>query len=163
MGAFANTVFSALLGWVQTAAAWLWGLITNADVSAWLRWLLDNWLPLLLILCAGGVVIDFIVYLIRWQPYRVWGRFLRRLTGKDEAVAEAVEKQPVLQRRWLYADGSTSVEEVREPLQPTVSQDALDAPIRPVRRVVRRTTPEQAYNQPVYPPQWRHDQQGENK
>ena len=163
MGAFANTVFSALLGWVQTAAAWLWGLVTNADVSAWLRWLLDNWLPLLLILCAGGVVIDFIVYLIRWQPYRVWGRFLRRMTGKEESPAEKVEKQPVLQRRWLYADGSTAVEEVHEPLQDTAPQDALDAPIRPVRRVVRRSTPEQAYNQPVYPPQWRHDQQGENK
>lgn len=163
MGAFANTVFSALLGWVQTAAAWLWGLVTNADVSAWLRWLLDNWLPLLLILCAGGVVIDFIVYLIRWQPYRVWGRFLRCMTGKEEIPAEKVEKQPVLQRRWLYADGSTAVEEVHEPLQDTAPQDALDVPIRPARRVVRRSTPEQAYNQPVYPPQWRHDQQGENK
>lgn len=163
MGAFANTLFSVLLGWVQTAAAWLWSLVTNADVSAWLRWLLDNWLPLTLILCAGGVVIDFIVYLIRWQPYRVWGNFLRRLAAKDELPVEEPEERPILQRRWLYADGSVAVEEVREPLQTPAPEETLDAPIRPVRRVARRTTPEQAYNQPVYPPQWRHDQQGENK
>ena len=65
MGQFANTLFSALLGWVQSATAEVWNLVTNADVSLWLRWLLDNWLPLTLMLCVGGVVVDFIVYLIR--------------------------------------------------------------------------------------------------
>lgn len=165
MGAFANTLFSALLGWVQTAAAGLWGLVTNTDVSAWFRWLLDNWLPLTILLCLGGIVIDFIVYLIRWQPYRVWGGFLRRMTAKDEPSAEAEQPAPAFQRRWIYADGSTSVEDVREPLQEPIQSERLEAPIRPVRRVVRRSTPEQAYNQPVYPPQWQHTthEQGENE
>lgn len=167
MGSFANTLFSVLLGWVQTAAAWLWGLVTNADVSAWLRWLLDNWLPLALLLCIGGMMIDFIVYLLRWQPYRVWRSFLHRLTAKDELVVNVEERQPVLQRRWIYADGSTAVEDVHEPLQEAPApRDELEAPIRPVRRIARRTTPEQAYNQPVYPPQWQQntqDQQGENE
>lgn len=168
MGQFAGTLFRVLLGWVQTAASWLWGLVTNTDVSAWMRWLLDNWLPLTVLLCIGGVVIDFIVYLIRWQPYRVWGRFLRRASGGEEPSEEETPLQPVFQRKWLYADGSTTVEEVHEPLQeqPAPPVEQLDAPIRPVRRLARRTTPEQAYNQPVYPPQWQHntqEQQGENE
>lgn len=164
MGAFANTLFSVLLGWVQTAASWLWSLVTNADVSAWLRWLLDNWLPLLLMLCVGGVVIDFLVYLIRWQPYRVWGRFLCRVSGKEEAEVPA-EEPPVLQRRWIYADGSTSVEDVLSPAREHPMADSqLETPIRPVRRVVRRATPEQSYYQPVYPPQWQHtNEQGEQQ
>lgn len=163
MGQFAGTLFSMLLGWVQTAAAWIWGLITNADSSEWLRWLGDNWLPLTLALCIGGVVVDFIVYLIRWQPYRMWGRFLRR---KEETEEENSPEPmaPVYQRKWIYADGSTEVEDVRVP-QPEAFQEEeqLAAPIRPVRRMARRTSPEQSYNQPVYPPQWRHDQQGENE
>lgn len=161
VGQFAGTLFSMLLGWVQTAAAWAWGLITNAETSAWLRWLVDNWLPLTLALCIGGVAVDFIVYLIRWQPYRMWGRLLGR-KDKEEVANETAS--PVYQRRWIYADGSTEVEDVHIPQQePAAEEEHLDVPIRPVRRMARRATPEQAYNQPVYPPQWRHDQQGENE
>ena len=160
MGQFANTLFSALLGWVQSAAAEVWNLVTNADVSLWLRWLLDNWLPLTLMLCVGGVVVDFIVYLIRWQPYRMWGRTLHRLKSKDDADAALLE-QAVPSRKWLHADGSVTEEDVRELLQ-AEPEKTLAAPIRPVRRVARRTSEEQAYHQPYYPPQWqRTNEQGE--
>lgn len=166
MGMFANTVFSVLLGWVQTAASWLWSLVTNTDVSAWLQWVLDNWLPLTILLCLAGLTIDFIVYLIRWQPYRVWQSFLRNLTArkkKPDAQAENAQS-PLLQRTWVYADGSTTVEDVPAsplPGQAPSESEQLSAPIRPVRRAVRRAAPEQAYHQPVYPPQWREDTKDE--
>jgi hypothetical protein len=163
MGQFANTIFSALLGWVQTAASWLWGLVRAPEGSGWLRWLLDHWLPLVLLLCAAGVVIDFLVYLLRWQPYRVWARFLHR--KKDDTDDAEETAQPVFQRKWLYADGSTTVEDVHEATQEKSApvNEQLDAPIRPTRRVARHTPAEKAYNQPVYPPQWQHEQQGENE
>lgn len=162
MGQFANTLFSMLLGWVQTAAAELWGLITQADTSAWLKWLVENWLPLTLALCIGGVIVDFIVYLIRWQPYRMWGRAKRQPKLPAEESVPAVS--PVYQRKWIYADGSTEVEDVYVPqAEERQEPENLSAPIRPMRRMARRTTPEQAYNQPVYPPQWQHNQQGENE
>lgn len=157
MGQFANVLFGALLGWVRSAAAELWALVTNADGSIWLRWLLEHWLPLVLLLCLGGAVIDFIVYLIRWQPYRVWSRFLRRLTGKE---ADAGQEQAGTGRKWLYADGSVA-EESSGPLQP-VEEESLAAPVRPVRRTVGRMSTEKAYRQPCYPPQWQHtNEQGE--
>lgn len=161
MGQFANTLFSALLGWVQTAASWLWSLITNSDMNAWIRWLLDHWLSLLMLLCIGGLVLDFIVYLIRWQPYRVWVSFLRRRREQEE-TPPAEEQQAVYQRKWVYADGSIAVEDVLAAVpEPPAQEEPLTAPIRPTRRVARRATLEQSYNQPVYPPQWRHDQQGD--
>ena len=164
MGQFANSLFSMLLGWVQAAASWLWGLFADPDGGGFLRWVLDHWLALVLLLCIAGVAVDFVVYLFRWQPYRVWGRFLRRLTAKEEPDAQGEERSPVFQRKWLYADGSTSVEDVHEePQVQTAFHEALDAPIRPNRRVARRASGEKAYNQPVYPPQWQHDQQGENE
>ena len=104
MGQFANTLFSLLLGWVQTAASWLWSLITNVDVSAWLRWLLDNWLPLVLLLCGAGLVIDFVIYLFRWQPYRVWAGALHRLTHRHGAPGEESDDPSQAQRTWIYAD-----------------------------------------------------------
>ena len=163
MGQFAGSLFRLLLGWVKTAAAWLWGLINNADTSAWLRWLVDNWLPIVLALCIGGVVVDFIIYLIRWQPYRVWGLFRRRSKEQPDVQPQPAS-QTVYQRRWIYADGTTEVEDVPIPqLERPREEEQLAAPVRPVRRVARRASAEQAYNQPVYPPQWQQDQQGENE
>ena len=166
MGQFANMLFGALLGWVQTAASWLWGLVTNTNVSAWLRWLLDNWLPLTLLLCIAGLVIDLLVYLLRWQPFRVWRSFFSRFTAQAEEKTAFEVQQPILQRKWVYADGTTTVEEIPDPLRdmkPQQEEERLLSPIRPTRRAARYAAAEQAYHQPVYPPQWQHDQQGENE
>ena len=164
MGQFAGTLFRLLLGWVQTAVSWLWNLVTNADVSAGLGWLLDNWLTLLVLLCISGLLVDFLVYLLRCQPYRVWRSFLQRWSGKGEEAAVDVPEEPIPVRRWVYADGSTQVEERPEGgFQANLPQDYLSAPIRPTRRMARRASQEQAYHQPVYPPQWQHNEQGEQE
>lgn len=167
MGLFANTLFSVLLGWVQTAASWLWGLITNTNVNAWLRWVLDNWVVLVILLCLAGLAVDLIVYIFRWQPYRVWRNMLQRVKAHKEQPAPQEEHQPMLQRKWVYADGTTEVEDVPVPQPVHVQQpsERLTAPIRPVRRVLKQDTPERAYHQPVYPPHWQNPQeeQGENE
>lgn len=167
MGQFADTLFRMLLGWVQTAMSWLWNLAAEAKSSEWLAWILDNWLPLVLLLCGAGLALDFLVYLLRWQPYRVWKSFFSRFS-KEEGPEESLEGESGFQRKWVYADGSTVVENVKQPVQLTQYQPEMpmDEPLRPVRRVVRAATREQAYHQPVYPPQWQHnaqDHQGENE
>ncbi|MDD6050084.1 MAG: hypothetical protein PUC00_02250 [Clostridiales bacterium] len=154
MGQFANTLFQLMMGWVQTAVAWLWALFTQSDASGWLRWLSEHWLPLLVGLCIAGVVIDFIVYLVRWQPYRVWRSFLHRLSGREKAEDADV---PAPQRTWIYADGSTAVEHLQEArMQSPTAQPQLNAPVRPMRRTARDIPMGEAYHQPVYPPQWQH-------
>lgn len=188
MGSFANTLFSILLGWVQNAVSWLWQLAGSDGAGGMMAWVLDHWLLLVILLCAAGVVIDLVVYLIRWQPYRVWRSFWQRVSGKDEEELEAEDALPqvVESRRWLYADGSTEVETPQEQSQPEVHPGTavpselpemqLKAPVRPVRRVIparRRRAADgseeyllhdlggekQAYHQPYYPPQWSHGEQ----
>ncbi len=159
MGQFANTLFSALMGWVRTAAAWLWALVTTADAGAWFTWLTENWLPLTLLLCLICVAVDFLVYLIRWQPYRVWRSFLHRLTARDAALPE---EQPQVRRQWIYADGTVATEEPSTPPTVPMQEEQLDAPLRPVRRALRHASPEQAYHQPVYPPKWQHTPKDEH-
>lgn len=163
MGNFANTLFSALLGWIQSALAWVWGLFGSGGAHGMAGWLLDNWLLLTIVLCAAGVAIDLIVYLIRWQPYRVWRSFWQRRRG-DEAEQEAVP-EPL---QWLYADGKLVTEQ--QAYEPAADMQ-LEVPVRPAQRVIpaRRRyaadSPEGyvlpsgeavqgGYNQPYYPPQW---------
>lgn len=108
MGNFANTLFSSLLGWLRNAAAWLWSFLNDPESGGFIIWMADNWLPLVIALCAACMLIDFLVYLLRWQPYKVWASFFRRIFGRD---AETDDSQRI-RRRWIHADGTTSIEEV---------------------------------------------------
>ena len=122
MGNFANTLFSSLLGWLRGAALWLWNYLSNPESGGFIVWVADNWLVLIILLCAACMLVDFIVYMIRWQPYKVWGSFFRRLTGRKEAAEDTGR----IRRRWIHADGTTSIEEIPvdeippEPEQPLV-------------------------------------------
>lgn len=144
MSNFANTLFSSLLGWLRSAAAWLWGFLSDPESGGVIVWIADNWLPLIVLLCAVCMFIDFIVYLIRWQPYKVWASFFRRLFGRGEENDETGR----VRRRWIHADGTTSVEIVdvadipEEPLEPQafVMQPDMDMPVDPYARFARPET-----------------------
>lgn len=131
MGGFTSGVFSVLLGWIRTAAVFLWDAVTSPDGGGWLAWLADHWLTLTIIICGAGIVIDTIVYLLRWRPDRVWRSFFRRLARRGASEEKAPSRRRTVHRRWLYADGSERFEEVEtEPLpeepeawQPGVYQD----------------------------------------
>ncbi|MGN0746208.1 MAG: hypothetical protein ACI4ML_06000 [Aristaeellaceae bacterium] len=117
MGSFASGMFSAMLGWIRGAIAYLWNAASTPEGGGLLRWLAENWLPLTLILCGAGMVIDLIVYLLRWQPYKVWASFFRRLggrSGREEDIQEEARPRPrrTVHRQWLYADGTERTEAV---------------------------------------------------
>lgn len=169
MGNFANTLFSMLLGWVQSAVAWLWRLIGAEGADGLMGWVLDNWLWLAVLLCALGLAVDFVVYLVRWQPYRVWRSFLTGGSAvPDETTPQEPQPEPM---QWVYADGGTAPE--IPPMPPEPAQPPQE-PQRTVQRVIparRRRTAEgnveyvlpsaegqPGYNRPYYPPQWQTEQ-----
>ena len=144
MGNFANTLFSSLLGWLRGAAAWLWSFINDPEKGGMIVWIADNWLVLIVLLCAACMLVDFIVYMIRWQPYKVWASFFRRLMGHDSSEEDTGR----IRRRWIHADGTTSVEVVdmaevaEEPLEPQTFafQSETEAPVDPYARFARPVT-----------------------
>ena len=93
MGSFANTVFSALLGWLQILISMIWSAFTSEDGSSFLQFIGNNWIWIAAVLCATGLIADFAVYFFRWQPYKVWKTFLRHLRGKDEASSAENEEE----------------------------------------------------------------------
>ena len=165
MGSFANTLFSVLLGWVQRAVAWLWSLAGTDGASGLLGWVLDNWLLLAAGLCLLGVAVDLCVYIIRWQPYRVW-RFFAKKNREDEAAADLPE-EPM---QWVYATGEAAPEQlpVQERLTPAMQATELppEQPDRSVQRVFaardHRTENgpdasayvQRGYRAAYFPPQW---------
>ncbi len=181
MGNFANTLFSALLGWVQSAASWLWQIIGADGADGLMGWVLDNWLPLALLLCGIGLAVDLVVYLIRWQPYRVWRIFRKKEEPEPEEELPAPEAAPM---QWVYANGETAPEPVPPPAAPVVPMQLPEIPATPVRqetpaRGVQRVIParrrrtadgsveyilpptadaQQGYHSPYYPPQWQHSE-----
>ena len=119
MGSFASTVFSLLLGWMRSAVSGLWSMLSSEGSGNLLQWLGNHWLGVTVVLCAVCTVVDLVIHLIRWRPYKVWASFFRRLRGKQELSAEpdsapprTVAKAPRLRRQWVYPDGNTRTEEV---------------------------------------------------
>ena len=83
--AYANTTINNMLGWLKGFATWvlrLFNLAGRGGISP-LSWLAENWLQLLIFLLIAGVVIDLVVWLIRWRPYWVWFR-KKRILIEDE-------------------------------------------------------------------------------
>ena len=83
---FSNVFVSTMLGWLKGLANWvlrLFNLAGNSGVSP-LLWLSENWAKLLVLFLLLGVVIDVVIWLVRWRPYWVWFR-KERVIVNDEA------------------------------------------------------------------------------
>ena len=94
MRGFAQTLFNALLGWIRMLVEGVWGLLFSNDTQQWLQWVADNWLTLVILLCLCGVVLDYLIWLLRWRPYYVWAssmRRVRRFFGGGKARKEGKE------------------------------------------------------------------------
>ena len=89
MGSFANTVFSILLGWMQGLISAIWSAFNGKEGDSFLQFIGNNWIKIAMILCAVGMIVDFVVYIFRWQPYKVWRSFWRRMKNKEETSYEA--------------------------------------------------------------------------
>ena len=156
MGNFANTLFSVLLGWVQRVTAWLWQLITAEGQGGLMDWLLDNWLALAVGLCVLGVVVDALVYLIRWQPYRVWW-------GRREETPPPVAADETEALQWVYANGEIATEIPAPQATPepagTPQEAGRHGRVIPARRHAQAADgyvgdDQHGYHQPYYPPRW---------
>jgi len=142
MGNFANSMFSVMLSWVRAAVNWIWQFFSSEDNGGFFTWVGENWVGVTITLCVVCMAVDFIVHMFRWQPYKVWASFLRRLLGRDRPgddepalrrCARPRHPRRVVQREVFYADGTARREEVEQPLED--EEDAWYAPDVPPARV----------------------------
>ena len=95
MGTLADSLFSVLMSWVRALVDGIWALFSSEHTTV-LAFLGKNWLWIALVLIACGLVIDWIIWLLRWQPYHLWAQRARRLlhieAPEDEEEEDATAR-----------------------------------------------------------------------
>ncbi len=125
MGTLANSVFQTLMGWIRTLCSEIWNTVTSPGNTTMLSWIGSHWKVLALLLCAGGMITDLIVYLFRWQPYRVWRSFFRRIIHGREEENEAFMQQD--EPEYNQPDPDTYISRNDYPEQTTGQEETLSS------------------------------------
>ena len=92
MGTLADSLFNVLMGWVRALVNAIWALFTT-DHTTLLEFLGKNWVLIVVVILAAGLAIDWLVWLIRWQPYHLWARRARRFLRMPEPEQEEKRKK----------------------------------------------------------------------
>ncbi len=103
MRGFTQTLVNTLFGWIRILVEGIWDLLFSNETQQWLQWVADNWMTLVVFLCFCGVVLDYLVWFLRWRPYYVWATSIRRMRrffggGKDRED-DQVSREPKRQRQ----------------------------------------------------------------
>ena len=88
MNGLANAILTLLLSWLRIIVNRIWSAVNSETGGHFLNFLAEHWPVLLLILGIGGFVLDKLIYLIRWRPFRV-----RRYRRERLAMADDYEQQ----------------------------------------------------------------------
>ena len=78
MNTVADSLFSALMSWVRALVSDIWAIFSS-DHTTILEFLGKNWLLIALALIAFGLAADWLIWLLRWQPYHLWAQRVRRI------------------------------------------------------------------------------------
>ena len=92
MGTLADSLFNLLMGWVRALVNAIWALFTT-DHTTLLEFLGKNWVLIVVVILAAGLAIDWLVWLIRWQPYHLWARRARRFLRMPEPEQDERHKK----------------------------------------------------------------------
>ena len=94
MGTIADSLFTVLMSWVRALVNAIWALFSS-DGTTLLGFLGKHWIAIALVIIAVGLVVDRLVWLIRWRPYHLLAMRVRRMLHigdpeeEDEAEAPA--------------------------------------------------------------------------
>ena len=108
MGTLADSLFNVLMSWVRALVNSIWALFTT-DHMTLLEFLGKNWVMLVVIMLAAGLVIDWLVWLVRWKPYHLWARRVRRFLHLPSPEEEEEEERK--QRKKAKRQPSAPAEE----------------------------------------------------
>ena len=184
MGSFANSLFTLMLGWLQSVFSLMWKSISANHESSLVLWLSNHWMLLAVLICLIGEIADLIIYLFRWRPLQVWQSFFRRIRNRkaDQEIDPApigmdLSDKPFTDRNTAsFDDKSQRFAAMMEETELAYShRENAEASLRNSRR--RRFSPgffaengqkinvsvapqevfnpEDTYHQPIYPRKWR--------
>ncbi len=147
MSGYSSAIVDVMLGWLKGLANWVLRLFNLAGsvTASPLLWLSKNWSKLLIIFLVLGVVVDLLIWLIRWRPYWVWFKKERVIVNDDHFFVnadmdKATSRESELMENWDehdYVVASTVVRR-RESGKNRAADEKKDARPRGRNRVQAR-------------------------
>lgn len=105
MSGIGELAYTVLLGWMRALVDWFWALVSGRSGTDGWQWFLSNWKVWLIVLIVGGLVIDWLMWVVRWRPYRLLlGRF-GRAPAKDASGEAAWDSGTGYYAMEMPADG----------------------------------------------------------
>ena len=133
MSNFANSLLNLLLGWLRTVFSGLLSMLQGGG-TGFFTWMGRHWMGLALVLVAAGLIIDGLVYIIRWRPQYVWRSRLQRFSrSREDVFAEEPLEESVSLPFEGFNFADTPIPDLEyAPPQEEVVFDLLDpAPLSP--------------------------------
>ena len=94
---FAQNLIELMLSWMRLIALWVWNFFQADMADGFLSWFADHWKSLALFVIIVGLVMDWLIWMIRWRPYWLWLR-KRQIVYEEVPVTEKKHeehRQPV--------------------------------------------------------------------
>ena len=113
MGTLTDSLFTVLMSWVRGLVNALWALFSS-DHTTTLEFLGRHWLLIAVVIIAAGLVIDWIIWLLRWQPYHLWAQRARRLLHIEAPEDEEEEDAPARARAAVMPKKRDAMPEMEE-------------------------------------------------
>lgn len=87
MNGFVVGFISIVLGWIREVFYFIWQIFSLEKNSFFINLIIDNWILIVILLCAIGLFLDWLVYIVRWKPYYVWiGKKAKQTNNIDENI-----------------------------------------------------------------------------
>ena len=142
MGTLADSLFTVLLSWVRALVDSLWAIL-SAEHTTILEFLGKNWMLIALVIIAAGLVIDWLVWLVRWQPYHLWALRVRRLLRlpppDEDRVSGKAHAAAVPQRTQAHAAVAPRQEDWLPLEQPVIDESQAQDVLRQAESVPDET------------------------
>ena len=142
MGTLADSLFTVLLSWVRALVDSLWAIL-SAEHTTILEFLGKNWMLIALVIIAAGLVIDWLVWLVRWQPYHLWALRVRRLLRlpppDEDRVSGKAHAATVPQRTQAHAAVAPRQEDWLPLEQPVIDESQAQDVLRQAESVPDET------------------------
>lgn len=128
MGTLADSLFTVLMGWVRGLVSGIWALFTS-DNTTMLEFLGRNWVAIAAALIGAGLVIDWVIWLLRWQPYHLWAQRARRILRIEEPEEEVkkLRARPAVTKKRAQEAPVMAQDEVDEALIREEDEDEVFA------------------------------------
>ena len=88
-----DKIIETVLSWFRYLFNGCVSLFTGTEGGSLIRWLSSSWIYLLVFLLIAGIVLNLVIYMIRWRPHWWWfGK--KRMVIDDVLLTPRKKKKP---------------------------------------------------------------------